>query len=59
LTGRYEAIGFLIAAKSMLRFGDVSRPNQRGESVYILVGTLASFLLAILTGLGAVYILGG
>ncbi|MCX5737477.1 MAG: hypothetical protein NTZ61_03080, partial [Proteobacteria bacterium] len=57
LVGRYEAIGFLIAAKSVLRFGEVSRPGQRGEAEYVLVGTLASLLLALLTGLGVKYIL--
>ncbi len=58
LTEHYEATGFLIAAKSVLRFGEVSRPGHRGEAEYVLVGTLASFLLAILTGLGARYLLG-
>jgi len=54
LMGRFEAIGFLIAAKSVFRFGEVTRPGQRKEAEYILVGTMASFLLAVLIGLGFV-----
>ena len=51
LVGRYEAIGFLVAAKSVFRFGEVTRTDQRNEAEYILVGTLASFLLALLIAL--------
>lgn len=53
LLGRFEAVGFLIAAKSVFRFGEVTQPGQRREAEYILIGTMASFLLALLTGLGA------
>ena len=53
LIGRIEAVGFLIAAKSVFRFGEVTQPGQRREAEYILVGTMGSFLLALLTGLGA------
>ncbi len=53
LLGRFDGIGFLIAAKSVFRFGEVTNPAHRREAEYILVGTLGSFLLAILTGLGA------
>lgn len=52
LIGRYEGIGFLIAAKSIFRFGELTRPEQRREAEYILVGTMASVLMALLTGLG-------
>ncbi|RMG56996.1 MAG: hypothetical protein D6722_25550 [Bacteroidetes bacterium] len=46
-----SAIGFLITAKSILRFGEISDPANRKGAEYILIGTLVSFLWAILTGL--------
>lgn len=49
--GRWEAIGFLIAAKSVFRFGDLKEPRERMLTEYILIGTLASFGVAILIGL--------
>lgn len=42
---QYEAIGFLIAAKSILRFSTVS--ESRAVSEYVIIGTLASFGWAI------------
>ena len=44
--GQYEAIGFLLAAKSLLRF----RETDTVKSEYVLVGTLLSFGFAILVG---------
>ena len=49
--GQWSAIGFLIAAKSVFRFGDLSRAKDRKLTEYILIGTLISFALAILIGL--------
>lgn len=46
LLGRYEAVGFLIAAKSILRFGE----KDTTKSEYVLIGTLLSFGIAIITG---------
>ena len=43
---QYEAIGFLLAAKSLLRF----RETDTVKSEYVLVGTLLSFGIAILLG---------
>ena len=43
---QYEAIGFLLAAKSLLRF----RETDTVKSEYVLVGTLLSFGFAILIG---------
>lgn len=51
LTGSLQVIGFLLAAKSVFRFGDLTRSKDRKLTEYILVGTLLSFLIAILTGL--------
>ncbi|MFC2969137.1 DUF3307 domain-containing protein [Acidimangrovimonas pyrenivorans] len=41
LVGQPAGIGFLIAAKSILRFGTVS--ESRAASEYVIIGTLASF----------------
>ena len=41
-------VGFLVAAKSILRFGTASRDQRTAE--YVIIGTLASFGWAILAG---------
>lgn len=47
----WEGIGFLIAAKSVFRFGDLSKAKDRKLTEYILIGTLLSFGLAISFGM--------
>lgn len=47
----FEGIGFLIAAKSILRFNDIKDQSVRKESEYILIGTLMSFASSIIVGL--------
>lgn len=47
----WAGIGFLLAAKSIFRFGDLTRAKDRKLTEYILIGTLLSFGIAILTGL--------
>lgn len=47
---QWQAIGFLIAAKSVFRFGDLSKAKDRKLTEYILIGTLLSFGIAILIG---------
>lgn len=47
----WEAIGFLLAAKSIFRFGDLRRGKDRKLTEYVLIGTLLSFGIAILIGL--------
>lgn len=51
ITGHIEAIGFLLAAKSIFRFGDLKEAKDRKLTEYVLIGTLLSFGLALLTGL--------
>ncbi len=58
ITQHWEGIGFLLAAKSVFRFGDLSKAKDRKLTEYILIGSLLSFGLAILFGLGYVYVLG-
>ena len=50
VTNHWEAIGFLLAAKSVFRFGDLKESKDRKLTEYILIGTLLSFGLAILVG---------
>lgn len=51
LTGHFEAIGFLLAAKSIFRFGDLKEAKDRKLTEYVMIGTLISFGIAILIGL--------
>lgn len=51
LLNHFEAIGFLIAAKSILRFGETRAPDSRKEAEYILIGTMISFVIAIILGI--------
>ncbi len=44
--GQFTAIGFIIAAKSVLRY------NKTNEAEYVLVGTLMSFAIAFALGVG-------
>jgi hypothetical protein len=47
----WEGIGFLLAAKSVFRFGDLSKTKDRKLTEYMLIGTFLSFGLAIASGL--------
>lgn len=51
ITGHYEAIGFLMAAKSIFRFGDLKEAKDRKLTEYVLIGTLISFGFAFIVGL--------
>jgi uncharacterized membrane protein YidH (DUF202 family) len=51
LLNQWEAIGFLLAAKSVFRFGDLTKAKDRQLTEYILIGTLLSFGIAIIIGL--------
>jgi hypothetical protein len=49
IQNQYEAIGLLITAKTIIRFSENNRPEEKTE--YLLIGTLISLCLALLTGL--------
>ncbi len=51
IIGKFEAVGFLLAAKSIFRFGDLKEGNDRKLTEYILIGTLSSFGTAIIAGI--------
>lgn len=50
-TAHWEGVGFLIAAKSIFRFSDLTQSKDRKLTEYIMIGTLLSFGLAILVGI--------
>ncbi len=49
-TDNVEGIGFLLAAKSVFRFGELSRARDVKITEYVVIGTFASFTIAILLG---------
>ncbi len=51
LIGAIEAVGFLLAAKSVFRFGDLRDGTDRKRTEYVLVGTLLSFAIAFVAAL--------
>lgn len=53
LGGVVEAVGFLLAAKSVFRFGDLKDDHDRMRTEYVLIGTLLSFGIAVVVSLWA------
>ena len=51
LTNHFEAVGFLLAAKSIFRFGDLKEAHDLKLTEYVLIGTLLSFGIAIVASL--------
>jgi hypothetical protein len=51
VSGNWSGIGFLLAAKSVFRFGDLKEKEGIKFTEYILIGTLLSFGLAMLVSL--------
>ena len=51
LMSYYEGIGFLLAAKSIFRFGELKSDTEIKRTEYILIGTLLSFVLAVCVGM--------
>ena len=56
-TGNIEGIGFLLAAKSVFRFGELNRAKDIRTTEYVLIGTFTSFAIAILAGFAAKWLL--
>lgn len=51
LTDHIEGVGFLLAAKSIFRFGDLNKAKDIKTTEYVMIGTMTSFSIAIITGL--------
>jgi len=47
IISQYSAVGFLIAAKSILRYGN----NETLKTEYVLIGTMLSFGIAVIAGI--------
>lgn len=47
----FEAVGFLLAAKSIFRFGDLKDAHDIKLTEYVLIGTLLSFGLALIVAM--------
>ncbi|SJZ53139.1 Protein of unknown function [Sediminibacterium ginsengisoli] len=56
--GKWEGVGFLLAAKSVFRFGDLKDARDMKLTEYVLIGTFLSFGIALLTGLLTLKLLG-
>ena len=56
VVGHWEGVGFLLAAKSIFRFSDLTRAADRKLTEYILIGTLLSFGFAIMIAQWYVFI---
>lgn len=59
LLGRWEGVGFLLAAKSVFRFGDLKESKETQLTEYVVIGTFLSFGIAMLTGIIAGWLLNG
>lgn len=51
LANSLEGVGFLLAAKSIFRFGALNKSKEIKATEYVLIGTMASFAYALLIGL--------
>lgn len=57
LVGSIEGVGFLLAAKSVFRLGELNSAKEIRTTEYVLIGTLASFTIAILIGIALTHLL--
>lgn len=56
VVGQWQAIGFLLGAKSVFRFGDLKESKNRQLTEYVLIGTLLSFAIAVATAMLVIYL---
>ena len=43
VSGQFAGVGFLVAAKSIFRFGELKDSENRKQAEYIIIGTMLSF----------------
>ncbi|QZT37651.1 DUF3307 domain-containing protein [Halosquirtibacter xylanolyticus] len=58
LLNQYSAIGFIFAAKSILRLNPMQQTQSRKYTEYILLGTLLSFTITFIIGMFLIYVIG-
>ena len=56
LVGSYSAVGFVLAAKSIFRFGELNQSHSRSMTEYVLIGSLLSVVIT--TSIGTLISLG-
>lgn len=56
--GCMEGIGFLLAAKSIFRFGELTKAREVKITEYVMFGTLSSFAIVILLDAFVLHVLG-
>lgn len=59
LLNQFSGVGFLLAAKSVFRFGDLKEKNDHKMTEYVMLGTLLSVTITILVGVISLYIIKG
>jgi hypothetical protein len=52
LSGSYAALGLVLAAKGVVRFGEVKEAKDQKIAEYVLIGTLLSLAWALVVGFG-------
>ncbi len=57
LVNQWAPIGFLLAAKSVFRFGDLKEGKEHKKTEYILIGTFLSFTFSIILGIFILFVL--
>ena len=58
MIGKPEAVAFLVAAKSVFRFGELTDREHRAEAEYITIGTLMSFTWGLVAAWGTWWLYG-
>lgn len=54
-TGQFAGIGFLVATKTIFRFGDLTKNKDMKLTEYMMLGTLLSYAIALFIGWNALY----
>lgn len=57
LLDQFAGLGFLLAAKSVFRFGDLSASKDKKLTEYVMLGTLLSVSVTLFIGLGVNYLI--
>lgn len=58
LAGHPEAVGFVVAAKSVFRIGDLTNRDEKNHAEYIMIGTLRSFAYALILAFATRWLVG-
>lgn len=59
LLNQFSGVGFLLAAKSVFRFGDLKETNDHKMTEYVMLGTLLSVTITICVGLISLFLIKG